>query len=491
LITEKIVNPESVKKIKFSMMIWISVFCSILVSVLSFLIINQTNTILKTKVSDLEKELNTLACVTLNNHIKQVDSASEYLKVTTSDLNDSISGQDISFEEKEKKLHEVNLFLHNFSIIRNFEDMAIIYSDGYYAGSLSKNSYSPELLYSHMDSLLDGKLYSTIWSSGDFNNFDKLYFAKKVHNNAIFICSLNAEKLADYIPQPDAMNMTTYVLNEKNQIIYSSEKNYLGESIPENIINGFKEKHRIHIYNKSLVTMGNTSNNWMILTSAPIKEVLKERQSLITYVIIIGALALVFILVFSIIFSLKLTLPIEKLILHLNNQATKDRSTKFYKVDYFEERVTNKLAESGDSKMAIFYMDIDHFSTIVDVVGRGEIEKIIVDIADSIRRTFPKEAVFGRLSTDRFAVFTEISLTPDSPTSPTVYCENLQQDLFARFQEDFDVTLSIGISIYPDHGKTFPILYHMAERAMNTVKKTGRNNLLIFDPARDLNSWNK
>ena len=42
--------------------------------------------------------------------------------------------------------------------------------------------------------------------------------------------------------------------------------------------------------------------------------------------------------------------------------------------------------------------------------------------------------------------------------------------------------------MYPDHGKSFGLLIDMSQRAINTVKKTTRNNWCIFDSAADIQS---
>ena len=193
------------------------------------------------------------------------------------------------------------------------------------------------------------------------------------------------------------------------------------------------------------------------------------------------------ILLLCIILSLQFTIPIENLISTLHFQATRDNSTRFYNENSFTELCTDKLSETPEgSKQALFFVDIDHYNYLLEYLGHDECEKIIVDVADSLRHVFPKTTLFSRISADRMILLTEISKEEKLDDVITNYCVDFQQQLFARFQEEYDVTASIGISVYPDQEKRYPLLLKFAEKSMNIVKKNGRNGFHIFDPENDL-----
>jgi diguanylate cyclase (GGDEF)-like protein len=50
--------------------------------------------------------------------------------------------------------------------------------------------------------------------------------------------------------------------------------------------------------------------------------------------------------------------------------------------------------------------------------------------------------------------------------------------------QQFIVTASVGLSVYPQHGGTGDDLMRAADGAMYQVKAAGRNRVQIFDPAR-------
>jgi diguanylate cyclase (GGDEF)-like protein len=50
---------------------------------------------------------------------------------------------------------------------------------------------------------------------------------------------------------------------------------------------------------------------------------------------------------------------------------------------------------------------------------------------------------------------------------------------------DVSVTVSLGVSIYPDHASTLDRLERLADAALYVAKRSGRNRTEIADPARD------
>ena len=62
--------------------------------------------------------------------------------------------------------------------------------------------------------------------------------------------------------------------------------------------------------------------------------------------------------------------------------------------------------------------------------------------------------------------------------------ERLQNEVQNAFSGDLEkcVTLSIGISIYPDHGTKFEDLNNAADKALYYVKEHGRASHHIYDP---------
>lgn len=300
--------------------------------------------------------------------------------------------------------------------------------------------------------------------------------------------SIRPSDIEVFLNHTSSLKLNTLILDQTNRIIYATDKNEVGRDLPLRIIEYLKNEDEVHIYKNSLYSFSNCCNEWKLITYAPLKDVLPERQKIIAYTLVISFIAISLTIIACIIFSIRFTIPMENLISSLHMQATRDKLTKFLNVSTFENLAQETLKLEVTQKQALFYFDIDHFNSIIEIKGRSESEKIIYDVANILRRVFPKNALLGRLGSDRFAILLSMDNNQNTKQMIEQYCEKINQDLFSTFHSDFDITISAGIAFYPDHGKSYNILYDMASRAMVYVKKNGRNSWHIFNPDTDLNS---
>lgn len=479
----------SIKNVKFKMIIWFTSFFTLVIVLLSSLIIRHTNNVLKVKVAQLEHALNSQSCTNLNTLLVQVETAADYMKQLTEEHNKAMKEETYSPEEKINAMKQWTDFFANFSAIRTYNDLAIVYQNGDYVGILSPKdteNFDASNLYKILENKLVENKYGRTWISGSNNSFDKIYYTKKIYTNAIFMCSLNSAKIEEFVSRSDSMSMETLLVDRKNQIIYSSDPQKLGKEIPAQAIENIKSTNENRFYQGKLYTISTCLNGWNLINSTEVKDLLKERKFTITYVIILSVIAVSIILFFCIIFSLQLTIPIENLIQTLQTQATRDKTTRFLNETTFTEICSQEIENNPEKKLALFYIDIDHFNYLIEYLGREECDKILLEFADALRHVFPKSTVFGRLGTDRFMILAEVEENKNVNDVISDYCSSFQQELFIRFQSDFDVTASIGISIFPDQEKRYSLLLNFAEKAMNIVKKEGRNNWHLFDPENDL-----
>lgn len=486
------VSLQKVNRIKFQMIYWFSGTFAVMIIALSSIIISFTNQILKNKVAQMENELNRHSVLNLDSYITQVESSAHYAIEICTPLLTPPEGQELTTKELSAKLERLSRFLKSFSVVRNHDDLALLFDEGYFAGVL-KNDWAdhpvrPSYLYDTVNEYLNSHNCESAWISGQANTFFKIYYVQRLDNKAIFVCSIDTRRIGEFILRPNNLNLRTEIINDINEIIYSSSKDRIGTFISAEAITAIGSPEPVHIYKNSLYSINSCSNGWSIITSTSMKNLMQDSKKLITYVIIITCLAVGITMIFCIIYSLKLTKPVENLLSALHTQATKDRVTKFYNEETFKELASETLKAGNCSQSALFYIDIDNFGSVIEHVGRSESDKIIYEISFCIREAFPKGALLGRVSTDRFLVFCPVDQRSEK-TDAGFFCEELNQKLFARFQGDFDITASIGIALYPDNGKAFPMLFDMSERAMRSVKNGGRNDWHIFDPSKDFNSW--
>ncbi len=129
---------------------------------------------------------------------------------------------------------------------------------------------------------------------------------------------------------------------------------------------------------------------------------------------------------------------------------------------------------------ALIMIDADHFKNVNDTFGHIAGDRVLATIGRLIRNTFKGSDVAGRIGGDEFVVFLR---DIESKEATIALAEKLQNEVLNAFSGDLDkcVSLSMGIAMFPDHGRSFEELYHAADKALYYVKEHGRASYKIFD----------
>jgi diguanylate cyclase (GGDEF)-like protein len=122
--------------------------------------------------------------------------------------------------------------------------------------------------------------------------------------------------------------------------------------------------------------------------------------------------------------------------------------------------------------MAVLFLDLDRFKYVNDNLGHDVGDRLLVAVAQRVRRTVRSVDVVARLGGDEFTVvLTDI----DGPALAAAAAQNICRVLAAPFQidgHDIFVTSSVGIALYPHDGVDVPSLVKHADSAMYRAKKT-------------------
>ncbi len=142
--------------------------------------------------------------------------------------------------------------------------------------------------------------------------------------------------------------------------------------------------------------------------------------------------------------------------------------------------LNNYYKDDEDSICALMMIDADHFKHVNDTFGHIAGDRVLATIGRLIQNIFRGRDVAGRIGGDEFVVFLRDIKSRDMAVS---LAERLQNEVQNAFSGDLEkcVTLSIGISIFPDHGTKFEDLYNAADKALYYVKEHGRASHHIYD----------
>lgn len=162
----------------------------------------------------------------------------------------------------------------------------------------------------------------------------------------------------------------------------------------------------------------------------------------------------------------------------LRHQAEHDSLTDLLNRKSFERAVSAATAPEG-ARGAFIIIDIDDFKGVNDSHGHQFGDDVLRQTADLLRERLPDGAVVGRFGGDEFVVY--LPLACDGKGYDSVVSELSREMTFPGC--DAPVTLSMGLSLYPEHGTAMSELLRRADQALYVVKAGGKNGYAVYDPS--------
>ena len=140
------------------------------------------------------------------------------------------------------------------------------------------------------------------------------------------------------------------------------------------------------------------------------------------------------------------------------------------------------LAQRHEKKVALMYLDLDHFKHVNDSLGHAVGDQLLQSVAKRLRRCVRHSDTVSRQGGDEFVLLlTEIDEVQDAALAAEKVIEAMARPHVVSGNQ-LHVTFSIGISIYPDDGRDVETMLKNADTAMYQAKKTGRNHFHLYHP---------
>ncbi len=149
------------------------------------------------------------------------------------------------------------------------------------------------------------------------------------------------------------------------------------------------------------------------------------------------------------------------------------------KIENYLERKIN-LSMVHKKPIFVLFIDIDNFKTINDSLGHDVGDELIIECAKILDKLVGKDSMLARTGGDEFVI---VSVYEDVIQGATKLSEKIIhafQDPVETNMYKLNITVSIGISIYPDDSADFRRLFKYADTAMYEAKDKGRNNYQFY-----------
>jgi diguanylate cyclase (GGDEF)-like protein len=141
------------------------------------------------------------------------------------------------------------------------------------------------------------------------------------------------------------------------------------------------------------------------------------------------------------------------------------------------ERATRETRHIG-----VYFLDIDNFKNFNDSLGHVFGDRVLMSVANRLEEIADGLGFVARLGGDEFTFVYE-----DVGSEQAIHDTGLRlvqafQQLLSVDDRELSVSVSVGASIFPEHGRDAAELLRAADSALFRAKELGRSRLAVFTP---------
>ncbi|MCM1132881.1 MAG: sensor domain-containing diguanylate cyclase [Ruminococcus flavefaciens] len=484
-----------VRKLK-NLMLFINVFIIVaLTTVISVLTIQKTDEALKSKVTTMVSALNVQMQKNLDSYLQRMETIGTLIFATEEVYEYDPVGSPVGEYEAIKTETLIEDQLYNICIMENFVDFSIVYSDNHHVGKMSNGTVKlfGGNLYTDLTAMINRQKTADGWSTGYGGNYKRIYYVKRVNENAVLVISFYTDELEDVFEHPGGIeDITVSLVEESNVVIYSSDDSNEGEALSDDIAETINNRSAVTIMDDNfLVTVQECGDKWHVVCSAPTKVILKEKNDVTYYVVLTAVVASILATIISIVIMSKILSPVNEIVDTLADEAHTDLLTGILNKRTFEKRVEEALSKDLDNrKKAIILIDLDNFKGVNDTLGHAYGDKVLANVGDIMKRVFHVDDYLGRLGGDEFCVYLNISDIQQGNYLAHIEekCSELSQEFRHNYtgeNNNYKISASIGAAVFPIHGRNFSDLYKCADKALYNSKHKGKDTFTIYEEVQE------
>jgi diguanylate cyclase (GGDEF)-like protein/PAS domain S-box-containing protein len=162
--------------------------------------------------------------------------------------------------------------------------------------------------------------------------------------------------------------------------------------------------------------------------------------------------------------------------------ANKDTLTELYNRNFFNEHLKNTIenAKQNNQKLALILFDIDNFKRVNDSLGHNAGDKIIQETANKILKLLRDSDKFFRIGGDEFTIIIEDYKEKRNIEKLMQRIKTVMNQSIEIEHISFHISLSIGVSLYPQDAQDAQTLQKLADIAMYDAKRKGKDNYVFY-----------
>lgn len=175
------------------------------------------------------------------------------------------------------------------------------------------------------------------------------------------------------------------------------------------------------------------------------------------------------------------SIAVENVLLHAEatRASTIDQMTGVWNYRYLMTSLNREIERAirFDRSLSVLMLDLDHFKRVNDAHGHPRGDSVLQEFAARVQAEIREVDTLARYGGEEFAVVLPETAASGAQSVAERICAAIRERPFTRDDGEVPlaVTVSIGASVYPDHGGTSRDLINAADRALYFAKETGRD----------------
>ncbi len=142
-------------------------------------------------------------------------------------------------------------------------------------------------------------------------------------------------------------------------------------------------------------------------------------------------------------------------------------------------RAVESLNSSG-RQAALLVIDLDHFKDVNDTLGHAVGDELLVEIARRLRTAVRREDLVARFGGDEFLILLSTQDIHDEVERVDARIRHAVSAPVLVQGHSVRVTATLGVSLFPEHGRDFETLLRSADLALYAAKAGGRDALAYY-----------
>ncbi|HQS59558.1 MAG: hypothetical protein B7Y56_14135 [Gallionellales bacterium 35-53-114] len=167
---------------------------------------------------------------------------------------------------------------------------------------------------------------------------------------------------------------------------------------------------------------------------------------------------------------------------HMHNLAHYDPLTGLPNRTLLADRLQQAISAARREKtnMALMFIDLDKFKPVNDTLGHHIGDLMLKEVANRMLECLRESDSAARIGGDEFIVLLPVI---EVEADAVAVAEKIRLALNQPFniaEHSLNISSSIGVAVYPDHGTDEKSLLRHADTAMYFAKEAGRNNVMLY-----------